>query len=62
MINKIKIHITNIVWDADDSLELPNTETLEVPDDTNLEDTDLADILSDKYGYCVDSLTFEVLE
>ena len=58
----IKIHITNIVWDADDSLELPNTETLKVPDDTNLEDTDLANILSDKYGYCVDSLTFEVLE
>ena len=58
----LKIQITNIVWDADDSLELPNTETLEVPDDTNLEDTDLADILSDKYGYCVDSLTFEVLE
>lgn len=58
----IKIHITNIVWDADDSLELPNTETLEVPDDTNLEDTDLSDILSNKYGYCVYSLTFEVLE
>ena len=58
----MKIHITNIVWDADDSLELPNTETLEVPDGTNLEDTDLSDILSDKYGYCVDSLTFEVLE
>jgi len=58
----LKIHITNIVWDADDSLELPNTETLEVPDDTNLEDTDLADVLSDKYGYCVESLTFDVLE
>jgi len=58
----IKIHITNIIWDADDSLELPNTETLEVPDDANLKDLDLANILSDKYGYCVDSLTFEVLE
>jgi len=58
----IKIHITNIVWDADDSLELPNTETLEVNDDINLEDLDLADLLSDKYGYCVDSLTFEVVD
>ena len=49
----------NINWDTDNQeIDLPNTITLEVDDDCQL-DSQGADILSDKIGFLVNSFNFE---
>ena len=51
--------VTDIIWDTDgdeEALESLPTET-EVPDE--VDDDDVADYLSDKYGYLVDALLIE---
>ena len=51
--------VTEIIWDTDgdkEALESLPTET-EVPDEAD--DDDVADYLSDKYGYLVDALLIE---
>lgn len=50
-----RIKFTNIVWDTDgESVDLP-TETILAVD----ADADLADALSDEYGFCVFSFDHE---
>lgn len=59
MAKKIKCVITNIDWDTDGEKvsTLPTDVTLELEDLDGLgvSDQDVADELSDKYGYCVNS-------
>jgi len=64
----MKVKFSNIVWDTtgdeDDNIhtgELPTELTLEVDNDLNIADAG-ADFLSDGYGFCVDSFTFEILD
>lgn len=51
--------VTNIIWDTDgfsvEELGLP-TE-VEVP--SYLEEDEVADYLSDEYGFCIESLDYE---
>lgn len=57
----MKVRFYNIVWDTDgESVSLPTEVTLEVEADINVE-YDGADVLSDKYGYCVHSFDYETL-
>jgi hypothetical protein len=42
-------------------LGLPEAVTLEVDDDLDLEEKG-ADVLSDKYGYCVNACSFEIIK
>lgn len=59
MNNTKKVIFTNITWDTDGHVvkSLPKTVELniDVDLDVNLEG---ADILSDKYGYCLQSFNF----
>jgi|WetSurMetagenome_2_1015567.scaffolds.fasta_scaffold1216156_1 hypothetical protein len=45
-------------------LGLPEAIVLEVDDDLDLEDLEEkgADVLSDKYGYCVNACSFEIIK
>lgn len=56
---KIKCVITNIDWDTDGEVieYLPANVTLELedPDGLGVSDEDVADELSDRYGFCVNS-------
>jgi hypothetical protein len=61
LINKIKV--TNIHWDVDneeDLCDLPIDLTFDFPDNSNLEE-DLAQAISDAYGFAISSLTYEVI-
>ena len=59
MAKKIKCVVTNIDWDTDgeEIKELPANVTLELEDLDGLgvSDEDVADELSDRYGFCVNS-------
>jgi len=59
----MKVKFSDIKWDTDGTsakeLDLPSKCVLEVEDDTDLEQ-EAADVLSDRFGYCVLSLNFEV--
>lgn len=67
----MKIRFFNIVWDFDDDEEpnddLPTEVVLDRDDQGDLLDDDFdpdeqgADLLSDKYGWCVQSFDFEVV-
>ena len=55
-----RILFTDIQWDTDgENLAdvLPSSATLDVPADLDVE-TDGADVLSDKYGFCVFGFNF----
>lgn len=63
----MKILVSNIRWDTSDEdyddlddLGLPSSVELEVDEDINPE-YDLADILSDEYGFCVEGFTWTKL-
>lgn len=65
-----KIHISEIEWDTEDANEgvssleistLPTETTIEVEDDFDVED-DVADLLSDLYGFCVVSFEWTEVE
>lgn len=59
-----KVRFTDIVWDTDgEPTDLPTTVELDVElaAEQSL-DVDGADILSDKYGFCVESFNFEQVE
>ena len=61
LINKIKV--TDIHWDVDneeDLCDLPIDLTFDFPDSSNLEE-DLAQAISDAYGFTISSLTYEVI-
>ena len=50
-----KFNVTNIVWDTDDEdLDLPTEEVVECYNDECI-----SDILSDKYGWCVESFNID---
>ena len=57
------LKITNIVWDFDEGEEGSFTE---LPDNVIIEDSieeeEIADYLSDNYGWCVESFDVEVIE
>ena len=66
-----KLYVWDIVWDVDDEEEDYDLPSEVIIDDLPLEDLDdlsgwlngdLADELSDRYGYCVDSFRAEVIE
>ena len=60
--NEVKMHITDIDWDTDgenkDELGLP--DVVVVTDD--IDEDEIADMLSDDYGFCVNSFSIEVVE
>jgi len=61
MTKQLKVRFFDIIWDTDEeSEELPNSVTFDVNDDVDLE-TEAADILSDRYGWCVCSLNYEII-
>lgn len=56
------IQLSTIEWDADADLhELPLMCTLNLPDDTTIENVDLLKLVSDNYNFNAISLNFEVL-
>lgn len=58
----MKIRFFNIVWDTDGhETELPTEIELECSSDLN-PSYDGADLLSDKYGWCVESFDFTILK
>ena len=49
----MEINFTNIKWDTEDQeVSLPSSVVMEVQENTNI-DMEGADLLSDKYGWCV---------
>lgn len=60
--NEVKIYITDIDWDTDgeskEELGLP--DVVVVTDD--IDEDDIADMLSDEYGFCVNSFSIEAVE
>lgn len=60
--NEVKIYITDINWDTDgeskEELGLP--DVVVVTDD--IDEDDIADMLSDEYGFCVNSFSIEAVE
>lgn len=55
------VKFSNIRWDTDgEAIKLPNTTILVVDDDIDL-DTQGADVLSDKFGWCVFSFEYEIV-
>lgn len=57
------IRVTNIVWDFDEGeegsyTELPGTVDIEEP----IELDEVADYISDIYGWCISELDVEVIE
>lgn len=59
----MKVKATDIQWDVDDKellKVLPQEVIVECPDDADLNE-ELADILSDEYGFCLFGCSFEVI-
>ena len=59
----IKVRVTDIDWDVDHEEELcdlPIDLEFDFPSDSNLEE-DLADAISDAYGFSIKTLNYEVL-
>ena len=53
------IHFTDIMWDTDgEAVDLPADVVLEVDDNLDVA-TEGADVLSDKFSWCVESFNFE---
>ena len=53
----MRIKTTNINWDTDEyEVDLPQQVELEVEDED-----EIADKLSDKYGWCIHGLAYEII-
>ena len=54
-------HITDITWDATEAEIADNKLPTEVdiPDGKNIQEDNISDYLSDKYGFCVVGYCFE---
>lgn len=53
------VHFSNIKWDTDgETIDLPDNYTTEVPMELDVAEQG-ADLLSDKFGFCVFSFDFE---
>jgi hypothetical protein len=62
--NEMKVKFYNIVWDlhhTDNEVGLPNEVILEVDDDIDVS-LEGADCLSDKFGWCVSSFSFDIVD
>ena len=63
----IKVKVKNIKWDLDskdkmEKLNLPTEYTFEIEDKNLLDDYDfVSDVLSDRFGFCVESCTYNLL-
>ena len=65
----IKVEVKNIKWDLDledkkmEELNLPTEYTFEIEDKSLLDDYDFVpDVLSDRFGFCVESCTYNLLD
>jgi hypothetical protein len=64
----IKVEVKNIKWDLDskdkmEKLNLPTEYTFEIEDKNLLDDYDFVpDVLSDRFGFCVESCTYNLLD
>ena len=64
----IKVEVKHIKWDLDvedkkAELNLPTEYTFEIEDKSLLEDYDfVTDVLSDRFGFCVESCTYNLLD
>lgn len=60
--NEVKIYITDIDWntDGESKEELGLPDVVVVTDD--IDEDDIADMLSDEYGFCVNSFSIEAVE
>ncbi len=57
----MKVRFFDIDWDTDDKVvDLPSETIMEVDDNIDLEN-ESADVLSDKYGWCVFGCSYEIL-
>lgn len=57
----MKVQFSEIKWDTDgEKVDLPSEVILDVENGLDVENEG-ADVLSDKYGWCVESFDFEVL-
>ena len=57
----MKAKFTNIVWDTDgEQVDLPSETIIELPDGFDYQNEG-ADLLSDIYGWCVQSFEFFVI-
>ena len=59
----ITVHFTDINWDTDGEFieHLPTETTLTMEDDADIS-LEGANLLSDEYGWCVNSFNFEIVE
>jgi hypothetical protein len=58
----MKVKFCDISWDTDNETpDLPSEVTLEVDNDLDVPN-DGADVLSDKFGWCVNSFNFEIVQ
>ena len=63
-----KVELKNIKWDLDSrykkkKLNLPTEYTFEIEDKSLLEDYDFVpDVLSEKFGFYVDSCTYNLID
>ena len=58
----MKTYLVNeIDWDTDGEMisELPTCVELQFTDEEEVEDFDIADELSDRYGFCVNSFNYQ---
>jgi len=58
-----RIKVTNIEWDVDnieDLCNLPIDLEFDFPDSCNIEE-DLADAISDCYGFAIKNLSYEII-
>ena len=61
----VKVKVWDIDWDTDGEKvpELPNEASFEMKDDGfGISDEDIADELSDEYGYCVNAFYCEITD
>lgn len=65
----MKIKVTNIVWDTDGEIVdlpteviIPEEDAGELAEDIGYYDDDLANYLSDRYGWCLETFSAEIIE
>jgi len=68
----MKIKVTNIVWDTDGEIvdlpkeviidDIPEEDIRELAKDIGYYDDDVANYLSDRYGWCLETFNMEVIK
>lgn len=57
----MQVYVNNIKWDTDgEDVNLPNEITIDIDDDADPQ-YEIADYLSDEYGWCVIAYNFEIV-